>query len=305
MKTHWIYGIALVASWCAVATPARADTEALYWHMGRQKDVTCVYGRITVLASIKNIYFCGAQWGGVGGYSGIQDLYSDRRTIFSIWDTSPQQHPHTSAAHAETVFNRFGGEGEGGHTHMLWDWKNGQTFQFFLRKQPGAKPDTTDTSFYGCDARHPWRHVATITSPNGAHARGAAFVELMSWIENIGGQADFAQPKLDLVSLWIGADPAHLKRLTRSGGSSGSGRWGILHGEYFLAEGSREQLAALFAKLEPKYGRPNFGVDGQELAPLADTPLAEETLRELSHLPQSPATKESRRGSTKTRKHKE
>ena len=143
--------------------------------------------------------------------------------------------------------------------------------------------------------------MATITSPNGEQGRGTTFVELVSWIENIGGQADFAKPKLDLVSLWIGPDPACLKRLTHSGGESGSGRWGILHGEHFLAEGSRAKLTALFAKLEPKFGRPTFGVDGRELPPVADTPLAKEVLHDLAHLPQSPATTENRRGARQSR----
>jgi hypothetical protein len=44
----------------------------------------------------------------------------ERRTIFSIWDTSPQLHPTTTEADPRAIFNRFGGEGEVGHTHMLW-----------------------------------------------------------------------------------------------------------------------------------------------------------------------------------------
>ena len=51
-------------------------------------------------------------------------------------------------ADPKTIFNRFGGEGEGAHTHMLWDWKVGDTFQFFVRKPPGAAPGTTDAGYY-------------------------------------------------------------------------------------------------------------------------------------------------------------
>ena len=73
--------------------------------------------------------------------------------IFSIWDTTPALHPHVTEADRRTVFNRFGGEGEGSHTHMPWDWKEREPFRFFVRKQPGAKPGTIDTRYYIFDAR--------------------------------------------------------------------------------------------------------------------------------------------------------
>jgi hypothetical protein len=42
-----------------------------------------------------------------GGYCGIQhNGIKERRTIFSIWDTSPQLHPTITEADANTIFNR-------------------------------------------------------------------------------------------------------------------------------------------------------------------------------------------------------
>jgi len=290
-KCHWLGAMAALVLGLMPVQSVRAATEALDWNVEDQKDVTCIFGEITVLASVKNIYFCGCQWDGVGGYCGIQDLESDRRTIFSIWDTSPKLHPRVTAADPQTVFNRFGGEGEGAHTHMLYDWKFGQMFRFFLHKSPAAKPRATDTRFYVFDAAgKKWRQIATIESPNGPKNQGTAFEGICSWIENIGGQADVAVPKVALYNLWIGSNLEHMKRLTHTGGESGSGRWGQWHGQYFLAEGSKEQLADCFAAQMHKYGQPLFGKDGHELPPLPDEPLAPGVLEELLNLPPAPPT---------------
>ena len=86
----------------------------LWWNLEGQRDATCLYGEITVLATAPGIYYCGANWHPgepAGGYCGIQhNGIRERRTIFSIWDTSPQLHPTTTEADPRTIFNRFGGE---------------------------------------------------------------------------------------------------------------------------------------------------------------------------------------------------
>jgi len=52
------------------------------------------------MATHTTIYYCGANWHpgeAAGGYCGIQhNSQTERRTIFSIWDTSPTLHPNIS-----------------------------------------------------------------------------------------------------------------------------------------------------------------------------------------------------------------
>ena len=38
------------------------------------------------------------------------------------WDTSPTLHPTVVQADPKAVFNRFGGEGPGAHTHLDYNW---------------------------------------------------------------------------------------------------------------------------------------------------------------------------------------
>ena len=274
---------------------APASAQHLWWNLDGQRDATCLYGEITVLATHPAIYYCGANWHPgepAGGYCGIQDNSTrERRTIFSIWDTSPQLHPRVTEADPDTVFGRFGGEGEGGHTHMLWPWTTNETFQFFVRKQPGSETNTTDARYYIYDRRAgKWRHSATITSPDGGKRSVATLGGgLNSFLENFLGR-DRELPKLALYRLWLGSSVDGLKCLTIA---RGDGLWGQLHGAYFLAEGNRTALDAVFSALEKEYGKPVFGERGKRLDPIAATPVPAAVLAALKDLPRARQVKDS------------
>jgi hypothetical protein len=276
---------------CLLLSGSTARAQHLWWNLEGQKEGKCLYGEITVLATHTTIYYCGANWHPgepAGGYCGIQhNGPTERRTIFSIWDTSADMHPKVTAADKGTIFGRFGGEGEGGHTHMLWPWKVGETFQFFVRKQPGSKPDSTACLYYVYDREtKAWRHSATITSPIGGHKSVATLGGGMnSFLENFSGR-DREVPKLALYRLWLGTGLDQMKCLTRAGGD---GKWGELKDAYFLAEGNGTRLAAEFARLEPKYGKPQFGAKGKDLAPIPNQPLPADLIKALGKLPEAKA----------------
>lgn len=275
------YG-AVVACVGFLAGPATA--QHLYWERV-PADSTCVYGEITVLVTHPGTYYCGANWHPgrpAGGYCGIQhNRVQERRTIFSIWDTADKLRPEVVYKHTETVGERFGGEGEGAHTHMVRDWRVGETFRFLVRKQPGPKADTTDADYFIADAQAgKWLHSATIRSPNG-DAKSAASVttvgSLQSFLENFTGK-DRATARVALYRLWAGTDPGDLKCLTHA---EGDGVHGRLHDAYFLADGGKDELAAAWASLRKEYGEPEFGTKGKPLLALADRPLSDERKTEL------------------------
>ncbi|MGO8927775.1 MAG: DUF3472 domain-containing protein [Limisphaerales bacterium] len=273
---------------------ATASAQHLWWNLEGQRDATCLYGEITVLATHPAIYYCGANWHPgepAGGYCGIQhNGPQERRTIFSIWDSSPQLHPKITEADPDTVFGRFGGEGEGGHTHMLWPWNTNETFQFFVQKQPGSETNTTDARYYIYDRRAgKWRHSATITSPDGGQRCVATLGGgINSFLENFAGR-DREAPKLALYRLWLGPSVDGMKCLTIA---HGDGMWGQLHGAYFLAEGDRAALDAVFSGLEKEYGKPVFGETGKGFDPIEAKPIPATVLEALKHLPRANKTKE-------------
>jgi hypothetical protein len=252
-----------------------AFAQHLWWDVKDHPNETCLYGQITVLATHSNIYYCGANWHPgepAGGYCGIQqNSGEEHRTIFSIWDTSPTLHPVAAAGDPRTHINRFGGEGEGGHTHMIWPWKVRETFQFFVRKVPGKEPDTTEARYYIFDdEKKTWIHSATITSPNGGHKSVETIGGgLNSFLENFA-QKDPDVPKLATYRLWLGSSIGTLKSLTRA---TGDGKWGELNDAYFLAQGEDSRLEGVFSSLPKDFGKPVFGEKGKKLDPISDRPM--------------------------------
>jgi hypothetical protein len=252
-------------------------------------DATCLYGEITVLATQPTIYYCGANWHPgepAGGYCGIQhNSDTERRSIFSIWDTSKELHPTVTFASPDTQHGRFGGEGEGGHTHLVWNWKVGETFQFYVRKHPGQVPNSTDTDYYIFDRqKHGWLHSASISSPNG-DAKSVATIGggIASFLENFSGQHR-ADAKLALYNLWLGHKASDLERLTVA---HGDGLWGQMGNAYYLAEGSPENLKRVFDQAVPQWGNLRDGTLAPKLNPLKPKRLSKQLLRALESLANS------------------
>jgi hypothetical protein len=290
--------LALVALLCG-----QGQAQHLWWDVKGSDDAACLYGEITVLATHHGIYYCGANWHPgepAGGYCGIQhNSPQERRTIFSIWDTSSTLHPAVGEADAKTIFNRFGGEGEGAHTHALWKWQVGEPFRFFLQKQPGGEPRTTDARYYVYQPEQKaWRHLATIASPNGDQRSTKSVANiggggLASFLENFTG-GDRATPKLALYRLWLGKEVDSLKCLTRA---TGDGVWGTLGDAYFLAEGDKGRLEAVFGGLKTQYGEPLFGGEGKKLEPVSDKPVPAEMIEGLKNLPRAKKVSDKSRSS--------
>lgn len=281
-----------LATLCFLATTCHA--QHLWWDLEGQNDATCLYGTITVLATHRDIYYCGANWHPgrpAGGYCGIQhNSEKERRTIFSVWDTSPELHPRATEADPETPVGRFGGEGEGEHTHLVWPWEIGETVQFHLQKQKADDGKSTDARYYIYDRQaKQWRHVSTIRSSIG----GQRSVEtigggLNSFLENFSGKAK-DRPKVALYRLWLGKSVDALQPLTKA---RGDGLWGQLDGAYFLAEGADDELAKTFRSLEPKYGKPAYARVGEKLPPLKADPVPEAIVAELKMLPRADTLQE-------------
>ena len=247
---------------CGLTTQLNA--QHLWWDgTGRDND-TAMYGQITVLETYTFTYFCGANWHPgepAGGYCGIQnnDTPEMRKTIFSIWDTTPKLWSKITYKSPDLdIAQRFGGEGEGAQTLMNLPWVTGETFHFYLKKTVG-KPNTTDTTYYIYDLQVTggWKKLATISNPNAKFASVKTLTSIASFLENYGGM-DTEVARLALYRLWSGNSPANLTPITRA---AGDGTWGTLGGAFFLASGSTENLNTVYQKWTPTYGAPQVGTD--------------------------------------------
>ncbi len=247
--------IARVALLVALAVcTAVSQAQYLYWKLPKgTPPVTAVYGEIQVLATSPMIYYCGLNWwpsAAAGGYAGIQDNDSEKRAIFSIWDTTKELHPETVATDPRIKATRFKGEGTGAHNHLVYDWKVGQTFRYYITKRPDPTgQNTMVTTYFFDEGVRRWVMMASVRSPIGEKAKSVTTFGgvLNSFLENYGGNnhqgRDRQAPKLALYRLWAGTKPDDLAPVTSS---SGKGKWGVLNGSFFLAEGDDDALKPYF-----------------------------------------------------------
>ena len=295
MERFSLMAVAILTTFLGARVQA---SQHLFWKHQDEKEAACLYGEITVLVSHPDIYYCGVNWHPgepAGGYCGIQDIKkTSRLTIFSIWDTAKDLHSKATEADSRTILHS-GCDGKGGqHTHMFWNWKEGETFQFFVQKQPGDQPDTTDTRYYFFnEVNKRWIHEATINSPNGGSksVTNLGGRSLVSFLENFTHK-NYDEPRIALYRLWLGDGINSMKFLTRAGGDNDlHGLWGQLHGSYFLAEGSPANLDRVFGGLKKDYGTPIIGKKGEQLEPLPDASIPPKMAKALQNLPRAAKVK--------------
>lgn len=273
---------------------AMGMAQHLWWKpKASEKKFTSIYGEIEVIATSPTIYYCGCNWwpgNPAGGYTGIQDPGEGRHNmIFSIWDTSPTLHPKVTEADSKTVFSRFGGEGTGAHTHSDYHWEIGETYRYYAVKQQDSTQANTLTKLYFYDNHsHHWVHEATISNPNNGNISVPTFGGgLNAFLENWAGR-DRSAPKLALYRLWVGTSPRDLVNVTEGGGD---GKWGVLDGSFYLAEGDDSALTPIMDKAA---GSSPIQVGQKRGTPLSvkSRRVPPSIVRALEHLPQSPAVKD-------------
>ncbi len=148
------------------------------------------YNEMTVDESADGTYFmaCGFQM----GYFGIQQLGNGKRlAIFSVWDPG-NQNDAKSVADEQRVklihkdddvrVGRFGNEGTGGQSFYDFDWKNGETYGFFVTAKIDPESDGKRTEYAGhiyLPEKKAWKHLVTFsTLAGGKTLRGYySFVE--------------------------------------------------------------------------------------------------------------------------------
>lgn len=169
MKTALNTLIGVVALGAALAPQAMADRNSDYWKPENMAKRQCTsvhisygpsvpmhsaaYTEMTVEKSAPGTYFACNNFS--TGYIGVQEL-ADKRpdgsprrvAIFSVWDAkdtgdnphaAPEEERAKLIARGDKVrTERFGGEGTGGKSMRLFDWKEGETIQtLVIEKEDG------------------------------------------------------------------------------------------------------------------------------------------------------------------------
>ncbi len=142
------------------------------------------------------------------GYMGIQiNSPTERRLIFSIWSNyrtdNPREIPSEYAVKlvkkGKGVFSGdFGNEGSGGHTHLVFPWKNGTIYKMLVGAKP-AGDHTIFTAWYLAPENGGWRLIAQWDK---SKTGGKLLSHLYAFVENFGPNGnDFF--KADYGNQWV------------------------------------------------------------------------------------------------------
>ncbi|KIC92016.1 DUF3472 domain-containing protein [Flavihumibacter sp. ZG627] len=125
-----------------------------------------------------------------GGYFGIQSRANDRWVLFSVWDPAVGQGTTQAIEQGENVVvQRFGGEGTGGQSYLVYDWKAGTTYRFLTRGRPDGAGNTLFSAWFYAPELNKWTFIATWKRPNtstfltGNHSFLENFYDENGWME--------------------------------------------------------------------------------------------------------------------------
>ncbi len=184
-----------------------APSVHLWYTTPKGARITEFTNEVTVQASPLWSYFMAC--GFARGYFGIQvNSPTERRIIFSVWDAGKEPTDRSKVADDDRVrliakgpgvfSDSFGHEGTGGHSHLVYPWKTGQTYRFLV----SAQPDGTGTIYSGYfyfPERRAWGLIASFRAPkDGGYLRG-----LYSFNEDFNGANGFEQRRAEFGPQWV------------------------------------------------------------------------------------------------------
>ncbi len=120
-----------------------------------------------------------------GGYAGVQELSDGRHVaIFSVWEPgkmsfSAREKDVDHAIRTECLYSgegvhvsRFGGEGTGGKSMMLYPWELGKPITMAVHARPQGELRTAYTCWVWNEMENAWFRMATFSSLVGDNTKG-------------------------------------------------------------------------------------------------------------------------------------
>jgi hypothetical protein len=211
------------------------------------------------------------------GYFGMQvNSPTERRIIFSVWDSGGEAVTRTKVADADrvkliakgegVVTGDFGNEGTGGHSHLVYNWKTGQPQRFLVTAEPSDATHTIFSGFYFHPDKQKWMLISSWNAPKeGGYLRG-----LYSFNENFDGANGHLRRKALFGNQWVQDPQGKWTELTNATFTTdGTGKAdrldrfaGTERGQFFLSNGG---FVAGFMEAGTKLKRPGGGASPGEL----------------------------------------
>lgn len=209
LRTIHLTGPAVANAHANTAERRNAASVHLGYEVPKEQrdDVAWFYVELTPRTDPLWTYYMATGWH--RGYFGMQvNSPRERRLIFSVWDAGDEAVDRkkvdatnrvTLVAKGERVHaGDFGNEGTGGHSHLVHDWRLGDTFRFLLHAQKDGDA-TIYSGFFWFAAEKRWGLIASFRAPkDGRLPHG-----LYSFSENFHGANGDAARDCEFGNAWV------------------------------------------------------------------------------------------------------
>jgi FKBP-type peptidyl-prolyl cis-trans isomerase len=182
------------------------------------------YNELTIPAGFDHVHSYYMANGFARGYFGIQvNSATERRVIFSIWDSGNEATDRGKVADSNrvkllakgegVVANDFGNEGTGGHSHWVYPWKTDTTYRFWVTALTDSATQTTIYSgYFFVPELQRWKLIASFRAPkDGKYLRN-----LYSFNESFAGVNGQLQRKALFGNQWVQKDNGRWQEITES-----------------------------------------------------------------------------------------
>ena len=213
-------------------------------------NVEAFYCEATAVEDPLWTYYMAAGWH--RGYFGMQvNSPTERRIIFSVWDSGNEAKTRDNVGHEDRVTlvakgegvnsGDFGNEGTGGHSHLNYLWKTGSTQRFLVTAKPVDETHTVFSGYWFHPDQKKWMLISSWKAPkDGGWLKG-----LYSFSENFNGQNGYLRRKALYGNQWVRTDKGDWIEITRASFShDGTGKedrldrfMGVENGRFFLSQG--------------------------------------------------------------------
>ncbi|MEC7556392.1 MAG: DUF3472 domain-containing protein [Planctomycetota bacterium] len=153
----------------------RGPSVHLRYEVPRDRQLRYAYTEITVPRGEDPIgsFFMANGFG--EGYFGFQVNGSrERRILFSVWSPFKTNNPRDIPKDQRIAVlgngpkvhvGKFGNEGSGGQSYLVYPWKAGRRYRFLTEVKPDGKGNTIYTSWFGDKSKGEWRLIASFRRP--------------------------------------------------------------------------------------------------------------------------------------------
>ena len=269
LKTLVLNGPAVEGAHFNLKERRNAASVHLMYPVADDASVAAFYCEVTAVADPTATFYMACGWH--RGYFGMQvNSPTERRIIFSVWDSGGESVDRNKVADedrvqlvdkGEGVFSGdFGNEGTGGHSHLKYAWKTGEKQRFVVTAQPTDDTHTIFAGYYFHPDKQQWMLISAWKAPK----EGGWLRRPHSFSENFWGSNGNLLRKALYGNQWIRTAKGAWQELTTASFSHDpTGKadrldrfMGVEEGQFFLSHGG---FVEGFAKYGEKFSRPATG----------------------------------------------